>query len=109
MLQTKVHHVGLAFTAGGGYATTLLDNDETSSGGVVMGGVTVGGRYSWAEPYLSYRMLWDPGSSKTIQPIKAGIRFYLGRHVVLTAEGGTTIHFGALAIGEGTGAIGLLF
>ena len=50
VLQTKVHHVGLAFTAGGGYATTLLDNDETSSGGVVMGGVTVGGRYSWVGP-----------------------------------------------------------
>ncbi len=112
ILNTDEHGFALALSGGGGAVSVWdkVDSEELHGfGRAVMGGVTIGRRIKILEPYVAYRIFYLPGLVTSVQAIKGGLRLTGWNKFFLGLEGGATIHYGAVTVGEGAIALGIKF
>lgn len=105
VLSSEKHGVALALAAGGGFASAWTS--AWRSQGTVLGGFTIGRRWSYFELYLGDKCLFLIPDSYFINTGKLGVRFTLWKHLLLGAEAGATLHHGYLVVGEGALQLGV--
>ncbi len=107
VLEQASAGVSLAVSAGGGFATTLIDEFDSPDGAAFLSLAASRRLGRVVEPYVSVRWAYLAGARYVLAPVGGAI-FQLSRRVGISVEGGASIHFrDAGSVGLAQGAVGL--